>query len=69
MAPQNVQSAGGFTVGDMVLCVDDHDGSHFLLKGQCYAVDTITVDETGRVRVSVIGMAKMWDPERFRRMV
>jgi hypothetical protein len=49
--------------GDTVLCLDARHGAHFLRAGECYVVDTVRPSDGW---VSLVGMASMWEPGRFR---
>lgn len=52
-----------FRPGDTVLCLDAHHGDHFLIRGECYVVDHARESDGW---VSLVGMAAMWEPTRFR---
>ncbi len=54
-----------FQIGDWVRCLDDSDGAHFLRRGGCYLVEHVQVDDAGTSRVSLLGMARAWEEERF----
>ena len=51
-----------FRPGDTVLCLDATNHAHFLVRGECYVVDTARESDGW---VSLIGMAAMWEPARF----
>lgn len=63
MDPKTAQPP--FRLGDVVICLDDSDGSHFLREGKVYVVDAVRLADSG-FRVGLIGMFKMWEAERFR---
>jgi hypothetical protein len=51
-----------FAPGDRVVCIDASDHAWFLTFGGVFTVDSIE----GNGRVSLIGMARAWEVERFR---
>jgi hypothetical protein len=58
--------AQGIRPGDLVQCVDDANGSHFLVRDHCYVVEATQVDSAGGLRLVLRGMARAWEAGRFR---
>lgn len=52
--------------GDVVECLDASNGSHFLVAGDSYTVDTVQFDDDGQMRLCLVGMARAWEANRFR---
>jgi hypothetical protein len=52
-----------FAPGDTVICLDAHWGAHFLRVGEPYVVDHVRGSDGW---LSLVGMAAMWSPDRFR---
>jgi hypothetical protein len=58
----DVPTSGRFRVGDQVVCLDATDHAWFLHVGGVFEVDAVEANG----RVSLVGMARAWEVERFR---
>jgi len=57
--------ADGPSKDDTVRCIDDTNGANFLIAGKCYTVESTQVDDNGKLRLNLVGMARAWEVERF----
>jgi hypothetical protein len=54
-----------WTPGTRLVCLDGSHGANFLRTGEVYTVDTLQWED-GWPIVFLAGMARGWEPERFR---
>lgn len=54
-----------FKPGDRVECRDASDGAWFLQAGKVFTVQSTQVDEHGKLRLNLVGMARAWEADRF----